>query len=156
MKISRSLVARARKIKLIAMDVDGVLTAGQIIVFDSGEELKIWNVKDGMGIYLAKRAGAGIKFAWITGRSSKQVVDRAKEMGIDTLYQGCMKKKDAFEKILGELGFTPEEALFLGDDLVDVPVFREAGIAICPKDAPDEVKRKPIMFPVLTAVRRPA
>lgn len=141
-KVSKSKLAKlAKKIKLIALDVDGVLTTGEIIVFDStGEEIKLWDVKDRFAFYLVKRAEAGIKFAWITGRSTAQVEKRSKEIGIDFLYQDCMRKKDALNEILGKTGIKPDEVLFIGDDLMDVPVLKYVGLAICPKNAPKEIK----------------
>ena len=95
MKISKRIVAKAKKIKLIAMDVDGVLTGGEIIVLESGEEVKFWNVKDRFGFHLLRLSGAPIRLAWITGRKTRQVYDRAKEIGIDDLYQDCMRKREA-------------------------------------------------------------
>jgi 3-deoxy-D-manno-octulosonate 8-phosphate phosphatase (KDO 8-P phosphatase) len=142
MTILPEIEARAKKIKLIAMDVDGVLTGGEIIFVNSSEEIKIWNVRDGMAFHLAHRTGAGIKFAWITGRSSKQVEERAAEMGIHVLQQNCMKKKEALEDILRKFNIQPDETAYLGDDLVDVPVFRTVGLSVCPSDACEEVKKE--------------
>jgi len=141
MKIPKSIINKAKKIKLIAMDVDGVLTNGEIIIFDSGGETKIWNVKDRLAFHLVQRSGSGIKLAWITGRASKQVSDRAKEIGIDEFYQGVMYKKPAIQEILKKYSLKPEEAAFIGDDLIDIPVLSMVGLAICPKDAPEEVKK---------------
>jgi 3-deoxy-D-manno-octulosonate 8-phosphate phosphatase (KDO 8-P phosphatase) len=133
--------AAARNVKLIAMDIDGVLTAGEVIVLNSGEEVKVWNVKDRFAFHLVKRAGLDIKFAWITGRESPQVKARADEIGIDVLYQSCMKKKEALQEIAGRFSLQPDEILYIGDDLVDIPVLRYVGLALCPKDAPAEVKQ---------------
>jgi 3-deoxy-D-manno-octulosonate 8-phosphate phosphatase (KDO 8-P phosphatase) len=140
--MNRKLEALAKKIKLIGMDIDGVLTGGEIIVLDSNEEIKIWNVKDRFGFHLMHRSGANIPFAWITGRESKQVSDRAKEIGIQALYQNCMSKQKAMQEILSRFNLKPEEAAFLGDDLVDVPVLRFVGLSVCPADAPEEVKKE--------------
>ena len=140
--IPSELLRRAGKIRLMGMDIDGVLTGGEIIVLESREEVKIWNVKDRFAFYLSRRAGDALVFAWITGRKSRQVSDRAKEIGIHELVQDCMKKREAMEQILSRNGISPEEAVFIGDDLVDVPVFRSVGLAICPADAPDEVKKE--------------
>jgi len=141
-KYSKNILTKAKKIKLIAMDVDGVLTGGEIIIFDSGGEIKVWNVKDRLAFHLVRRSGAGIKLAWITGRASQQVSDRAKEIGIDEFYQDCMHKKDAILEILAKHNIKPEEALFIGDDLIDIPVFRIVGLSVCPSDAPGEVKKE--------------
>ena len=140
MNIPESLRKRARKIKLIAMDVDGVLTAGEIIVLDRGGEIKIWNVKDRMGFHLVRLSGAPIEIAWITGRKSRQVAEQAKEMKIEHLYQGCMKKAPVLASILKKTKLLPEEVVYIGDDLIDIPVFRMVGWSVCPSDACDEVK----------------
>jgi 3-deoxy-D-manno-octulosonate 8-phosphate phosphatase (KDO 8-P phosphatase) len=140
MKLNKRLAGLARRIKLVAMDIDGVLTGGEMIIMNSGEEIKIWNVKDRFGFHLAYRSGAGIKFAWITGRRSKQAAAQAKEIGIDFLYQDCMRKKDAIEEIMSKTGIKRDEILYIGDDLVDIPVLNFVGIGICPSDAPVELK----------------
>ncbi|HBU68848.1 MAG TPA: hypothetical protein DEE98_00515 [Elusimicrobia bacterium] len=142
MKYPAGIAKKAGKIKLIAMDVDGVMTGGEIIVFDSGEELKIWNVKDRLGFHLVRLSGAPIKFAWITGRVSKQVSDRAREIGIEKLYQGCSNKREALKETMEEFGVKSEETVFIGDDLIDIPALREAGFAISPSDAPAEVRKE--------------
>jgi len=140
--VPKNILKKAKNIKLIAMDVDGVLTGGEIIVFDSGEEIKIWDVRDRFAFYFIKLASADIKFAWITGRETKQVSDRAKEIGIDFLYQGCMWKKDALNEIILKLGLKPAEVAYLGDDIVDIPCLRLAGFAVAPKDAPVEIRNE--------------
>jgi len=142
MKFPNKLISKAKKIKLIAMDVDGVLTGGEILIFDSGGEIKIWNVKDRLAFHLVQRSGADIKFAWITGRSSRQVSDRAKEIGIDEFYQGCMHKRKAMDEILKKHSLKPDQAVYIGDDLIDIPVLKVAGLSVCPNDAPEEVKKE--------------
>ena len=94
----------AKKIKLIAMDVDGVLTGGEIILIDPKRELKLWNVKDGFGFHLAQQSASDIKFAWITGGESEQVKIRAEMLKIDVLCQGCFRKKEAISGIAEKLG----------------------------------------------------
>jgi len=132
----------AKEIKLIASDIDGVLTAGEIIILHSGEEIKIWDVRDRYAFSAAKKADSGIKFAWITGRKSKQVQLRAKEIGIDFLYQECMNKKEALIEICSKLKILPTNVLYIGDDIVDLPALRFAGIAVAPADAFAEVKKQ--------------
>jgi len=132
--------AKLKKIRLFAMDVDGVLTAGEIVVLNSGEEIKVWNVKDRIGLFALKKFSPRFKIAWITGRSSPQVAARAKEIGVDDLHQNCDHKGRALLAACEKLGVSPEEALFIGDDLVDLPAFRAAGVAVCPADAHDAVK----------------
>lgn len=140
MKISPKVLEAAKKIKLIAMDVDGVLTGGEIIILDSSEEIKIWNVKDRMAFSLLRTSEAGIKTAWITGRESNQVSARAKEIGVNYLYQNCMVKKAAFQEILKNLNLTADQAVYIGDDVIDISVLRMAGLSVCPADAQQEVK----------------
>jgi 3-deoxy-D-manno-octulosonate 8-phosphate phosphatase (KDO 8-P phosphatase) len=139
--MAKNVNSKAEKIKLIAMDVDGVLTGGEIIVLSSGEEVKIWSVKDGFAFHYAKRNNTGLKFAWITGRNSKQVSDRAKESKIDFLYQGCMSKLIAVNEIARKMNISLNQIAYIGDDLVDIPVLKRAGLSFCPADAPLEVKK---------------
>jgi 3-deoxy-D-manno-octulosonate 8-phosphate phosphatase (KDO 8-P phosphatase) len=127
--------ARLKKIRLFAMDVDGVLTAGDIVVLNSGEEIKLWNVKDRIGLFALKKFSPRFKIAWITGRSSPQVAARAREIGVDALRQNCDHKGRALAAVCEKLGVDLSEALFIGDDLVDLPAFRRAGVAVCPSDA---------------------
>ena len=141
MKFNKRLAKLAHGVKLIAMDIDGVLTGGEMIIMNSGEEVKIWNVKDRLGFHLVYRSGAGIQFAWITGRSTKQAAAQAKEIGINFLYQGCMRKKEAMDEIMSKTGIKFDEILYIGDDLVDIPVLKMVGIGICPADAPADVKK---------------
>lgn len=141
MEISEDIRNRAKKIKLIAMDVDGVLTGGEIIVLDGGNEIKIWNVKDRMGFHLVHLCGAPLEIAWITGRKSRQVAQRAKEIKVQHVYQDCMKKAPVLEQILKKTRILPEEVVYIGDDLIDIPVFKMVGWSVCPCDAPEEVKK---------------
>ena len=131
---------RAKKIKLLIMDVDGVLTDGRIIYGDDGTEYKSFDVRDGHAIKLAKRAG--LMTAIISGRSSKVVTRRGKELGIDLVYQDIHKKIEVYENILKETGLKDDEVAFMGDDLVDLPVLRRVGLAIAVEDALPEVKKE--------------
>lgn len=138
---SQSLILkRAKKVRLLAMDVDGVLTEGSIVILDSGEEVKVWNVKDRIGFFMLQKAAPPFHFAWITGRKSRQVEERAKEIGA-ALYQHCDHKGLALKETLDKLGLSPDQCLFMGDDLVDIPALRLAGLAVCPADAHEEVKK---------------
>jgi len=131
---------KAGKIKLIAMDVDGVLTNGDIIIRESGEEVKTWNVKDRIGFYFARLCGNGLKFAWITGRASRQVEQQAESIKIDALYQNCMDKKQALQNLMERFSLSADEIAFIGDDLIDLPVLCRVGLSICPHDASFELK----------------
>jgi 3-deoxy-D-manno-octulosonate 8-phosphate phosphatase (KDO 8-P phosphatase) len=135
------VVRRAKRIRLLAMDVDGVLTDGSILVLRSGEEIKFWNVKDRIGFFMLKRSNAPFVTAWISGRRSDQVRTSARELEIKALVQKCPDKGRAFREVLSRFRLSPQEALFIGDDLVDLPPLRMAGLAICPQDAHAEVKR---------------
>jgi len=130
---------RARKIKLIIFDVDGVLTDGSIIIAGDGTESKAFNVKDGHGIKLAMRAG--ITAAIVTGRKSEVVRRRAEELGIEHLFQGALEKSGVVGELLKTLDLSPEDAAFVGDDLIDIPAMRMVGLAAAVADATDEAKR---------------
>jgi 3-deoxy-D-manno-octulosonate 8-phosphate phosphatase (KDO 8-P phosphatase) len=138
--MNRKMKAKAKNIKMIGMDIDGVLTPGDIVIMESGEEIKSWNVKDRLGFSLARRAG-NLKFAWISGRGCKQVEDRAKELKIEAVRLKRMDKNEAFLEILKEFKLKPENFAYIGDDLIDIPVLKRAGLSFCPKDAPEEVKQ---------------
>ncbi|MDR1511366.1 MAG: HAD hydrolase family protein [Endomicrobium sp.] len=141
MKIERCIVEKAREIRLLACDVDGVLTRGEIIILNNGEEIKVWNVKDGMGYNELFKVHPRIKTAWITGRQSLQVEMRAKNMGIDYLVQDCMSKMSALKKILEKDCFNVSEVAYIGDDIVDISILKAVGLSICPMDACGEVKK---------------
>ncbi len=119
------------------MDVDGVLTDGSII-FGENEELKSFNVHDGMGITLAKRSG--LKIGFITSRTSKTVERRAKELSIDFLVQGCKDKLSYITDVLDKENITFENICYIGDDIVDIPVLKKAGFSATVNDAPEYVK----------------
>jgi 3-deoxy-D-manno-octulosonate 8-phosphate phosphatase (KDO 8-P phosphatase) len=123
------------------MDVDGVLTNGDILVLDSGEEVKVWNVKDRIGFFMLRALGERFRVAWITGRKSRQVATRAKEIKVSALHQNCEDKGRALEETARRLHLRLEETLFVGDDLVDLPALARAGLAVCPADAHPEVRR---------------
>ncbi|MCG2704619.1 MAG: HAD-IIIA family hydrolase [Candidatus Omnitrophica bacterium] len=128
---------KAKKIKLLVMDVDGVLTDGRIIYTNSGDELKFFDVTDGMGLSLFKRAG--LKTAILTAKKSQIVAKRAKTLNIDKSYQNAVRKADAYGEILSDFKVIPEEVCFIGDDLVDLPVLRKVGLAVAVSNAVPEV-----------------
>jgi 3-deoxy-D-manno-octulosonate 8-phosphate phosphatase (KDO 8-P phosphatase) len=141
MNNEKTIIEKAKNIKLLACDIDGVLTRGEIIVLNNGEEIKIWNVKDGMGYSELFKTFPRIKTAWITGRKSLQVEKRAKVLKIDYLMQDCINKKETLKKILGESSIDIHEAAYIGDDLVDIPVLKAAGFSACPMDACEDVRK---------------
>lgn len=128
---------RAKKIKLLILDVDGVLTDGRIIYDNFGDELKCFNVHDGFGLTLLYRAG--IKAIIITARKTKVVKRRAQDMHIAALYSDHKKLK-VYQKVLKRFRVRDEEVCFIGDDLLDLPIIKRAGLAVSPPDAVEEVK----------------
>ena len=136
--MSPDTVARARKIKLIAFDVDGVMTDGTLYLADDGQEYKGFNSLDGHGLKMLK--GTGVELAIITGRSSRVVENRAKNLGITLIHQGAHDKLAVYESLCRELHLQYEDTAFMGDDVVDLPVMRRAGLAIAVPAAPDLVK----------------
>ncbi len=138
--MNKKISNKAKKIKLIAMDVDGVLTPGDIVIMESGEEVKSWSAKDRLGIFATRNAG-GIKYAWVSGRKSPQVEERAKELKIDAVYLGSLGKLPAFNDILKRFNLTGTQVAYIGDDLVDLPLLKRAGFSACPKDAVNDVKK---------------
>lgn len=127
-------------IKLLLLDVDGVMTDGRIIFDDQGRELKAFDVKDGHGLKLVQRAG--IKVGIITGRQSEVVVRRAAELGIDLVYQGAKEKLVPFRQILSDLELSAQEVAYVGDDLVDLPILLQVGFSATVADAVAEVRSR--------------
>lgn len=126
-------------LKLLVLDVDGVLTDGRIIYTANGDEAKCFNVKDGAGMKYWQRAGGQI--AVITGRKSPLVARRADELGVTILREKCLNKLPVLEEVLAELNVSPEETAVIGDDLPDWPMMRHVGFSACPADAVDEVRQ---------------
>lgn len=131
-------LARAKKIKLLILDVDGVMTNGQIIWDSNRNEIKAFHVRDGHGIKMAERAGLTI--AIITGRKSDVVDIRAKELGINEVYQGALEKMPVYREMLIRLGLVDEEAAYVGDDIVDIPVMSKVGLSFAVADAEPYVR----------------
>lgn len=128
------------RVKLIVLDVDGVLTDGKLFIGSDGNEYKAFNCLDGMGISLAKFAG--IKFAIITGRKSESVRKRAEELKIDFVYQGVKAKKLIVDDLIDKLKIEYKEVCCIGDDLNDLPMLEIAGISASPSNAVDIVKKR--------------
>ena len=127
-----SVVSKARQIKLVICDVDGVLSNGQVIIGNDGEELKTFNIKDGFGLKCLQQAG--ISVAIITGRQSNIVAKRCRELGIKHYYQGQSNKQAAFDELCQELSVSPEEVCHIGDDLPDLPLICQVGLGITVAD----------------------
>jgi 3-deoxy-D-manno-octulosonate 8-phosphate phosphatase (KDO 8-P phosphatase) len=125
-------------IRLLLLDVDGVMTDGGIIYDGNGLETKVFNVKDGHGIKMLQRYG--IEVGIITGRTSVVVDFRAKELGITLVYQGALKKLVCYEEVKLKTGLEDSQIAYVGDDIIDVPVMRRVGFAAAPSDAIPEVR----------------
>ncbi len=128
---------RLRNIRLLLLDVDGVMTDGRIIFDSNGVESKFFNVKDGHGIKMLQRAG--IEVGIISGRGSVVVSNRAAELGISLVYQKSLDKLTPYKEILERTELTDEQVAFMGDDVIDIPVLRRVGFAAAPADAVDDV-----------------
>jgi len=130
---------RALRIKMIIMDVDGTLTDGTLFVLPDGEEVKSYNVRDGLGILLAHLVG--FKTAIITGKTSRALEKRAEKLRIDELHQGILDKKPVLDIILAKHGLAADEAAYIGDDLGDLAVIKSVGLAGAVADAHPEIKK---------------
>jgi 3-deoxy-D-manno-octulosonate 8-phosphate phosphatase (KDO 8-P phosphatase) len=137
---NRSLADRCRPIRLLVLDVDGVLTAGGVAYTDDGSETKTFHIRDGLGLKVWGQAGN--QAAVITGRSSAAVARRAAELGIETVVQGAADKLDAYRQVLAATGRRPEEVCCVGDDLPDLPLLRHCGLAVAVADACAEARRE--------------
>jgi 3-deoxy-D-manno-octulosonate 8-phosphate phosphatase (KDO 8-P phosphatase) len=145
---SPEILARARKIKLFLMDVDGTLTDGGVCLISSTaadgsdaaavSEMKVFNAKDGQGLSLAHTMG--IRTGFITGRRSPAVAKRAEELNVTFVYLGQAKKTQAFEECVEKSGVTNEEVAYMGDDLPDIPLAQRSGLAVSVADGADELK----------------
>lgn len=132
------LTLQIKPIRLVAFDVDGVLTDGGLYLSDSGDEFKRFNSLDGHGLKMLR--ASGVELAIITGRRSKCVELRAKNLGIQRLYQGVEDKWEAMQSLLAETKLAPEAAAFMGDDVIDLPVMRRVGLALSVPAAPQLVR----------------
>ncbi len=135
---SQVIEERARNVKMLILDVDGVLTDGSIIYADSGEELKNFSVRDGLGMSLLDKAG--IKSIIITAKKSRALIRRAKEMGVARVYQNAVDKVKAYEQVLRAFKLTDEAVCYVGDDLIDIPILRRVGLAVGVADGSDELR----------------
>ena len=134
------LYACAKKVRLLVMDVDGVLTDGRMIIGERGVQVKEFDVRDGFGIVLARHAG--LKTAFITAEKSHAVSLRAKKLQIDWVAQNVRDKAASFEKCLGHFGFDANQTCYIGDDLPDLPVLLRAGFSATVADGNPELKRR--------------
>lgn len=129
---------KAARIKLLILDVDGVMTNGRVIMNDRGEETKNFYVKDGQGLRMLMTAG--VEVALVTGRKSQVVLHRAEDLGIKHVYQGVADKRALCSQIIRDNGFKKQEVCCMGDDLPDLAMFMESGLRVAVADAAEEVQ----------------
>lgn len=134
------LLERASGIRLLALDVDGVMTDAKIYFDSAGNELKAFNTRDGLGMKALQRCG--IRLAIITGRNSPMVAQRAAQLEIDFVFQGRTNKLEAYMQLLGKSGLEEHEICYAGDDWIDLPVLQRCGLAITVPSADREVKER--------------
>jgi len=129
----QDILDKARDIRLVIFDVDGVLTDGSLFIGDGGEEYKAFNSRDGHGMKMLQKSGVAIGI--ITGRTSEVVRHRMDSLGIKHVYQGQLDKLPAFEELIAKLGVKAEHVAYVGDDVVDLPILLRVGLAIAVQDA---------------------
>lgn len=134
----QDITEKAKKLKLLILDVDGVLTDGRLFFDNNGKEYKCFHARDGHGIKLLRQTG--VEVAVISGRKSNSVAIRMKNLGVDYVYQGHENKIAAFYEIIESLSIEPEQAAHVGDDLLDLPIMTRVGLSIAVNDANDSVK----------------
>ena len=134
---SPSLIARAKRVRLVVFDVDGVLTDGRLFLSDQGNESVCFDVKDGLGLVMLR--DSGLELAVVSGRKSSVVADRMEELGVKHVYLGCIDKLPVFLSLLERLGLSSAQAAYVGDDLPDLPVMGRVGLAVAVADAVERV-----------------
>jgi 3-deoxy-D-manno-octulosonate 8-phosphate phosphatase (KDO 8-P phosphatase) len=134
----RGVAARARRIRLLVLDVDGVLTDGRMILSEQGDELKAFHTHDGMGINLARRSG--ILVALVTGEKSPIAQSRGAKLGVEDVVLNARRKGEVLEELMTKHGVRREQTAFMGDDLIDLPALQRAGLAVAPANAVAEVR----------------
>jgi 3-deoxy-D-manno-octulosonate 8-phosphate phosphatase (KDO 8-P phosphatase) len=134
----KDIIEKAKKLKLLILDVDGVLTDGRLFFDDKGKEYKCFHARDGHGIKLLRQTG--VEVAVISGRKSNSVALRMKTLGVEYVYQGHENKIAAFNEIIQSLSIQPEQSAHVGDDLLDLPIMKRVGLSIAVNDANEPVK----------------
>jgi len=137
--MTEQLKAKLAEIKMLVLDVDGVLTDGNLIINGNGSEGKSFSTLDGHGIRMWQRAG--LKIAFLSGRHSEATKQRAEQLEIDYCLQDCFDKLAALEKLLEQTGLSAKNVAYIGDDLPDLPVIRHVGFGVAVANAVDEVKQ---------------
>lgn len=136
-EISADVIARAAKVRLLIFDVDGVLTDGSLYFGHDGREYKVFHSRDGLGMKMLR--DCGVEIGVITARSSQAVAHRAANLGLEHVYQGHLEKSVAYAHLVAKLGLRHDEVSYVGDDVVDLPVMIQVGLAIAVADAHAEV-----------------
>ncbi len=140
MLISEEIAQKAQKIKLLILDVDGVLTNNMLIYSEDGQEHKAFHTRDGHGMELLQKSQVDIGI--ITGRKSQLVTNRMNDLNVKHVYQGVPDKLPTFLKLVKELNLSLDEIAYIGDDILDLPILTRIGLAITPADGDDEVKSR--------------
>ncbi len=135
-EVPAEILERARKVRLVLLDADGVLTDGRLLQFSDGTEGRAFHVRDGYGIKMGQRLG--LRFGIVSGRASRVVEARARELGIQEVHVGVLEKSATYEAICSRLGLGDDAVCYVGDDLVDVPILRRVGLGVAPADASEE------------------
>ena len=135
-----SIHAKASRIKLVLFDVDGVLTDGKVLIHADGSESKRFDIKDGLAIVWAQRAGLTVGF--LSARVSPSTLHRAAQLGVTLVHQGVASKLETYEQVVGDLCDDDAEVAYMGDDIVDIPVLMRAGLATAPADASADVRSR--------------
>ena len=137
--INDTVKKRIERLKMLILDVDGVLTNGQIYFSDSGNELKAFDVTDGLGMKMLMKSG--ITIAVITARNSDSVRHRIENLGIEQYYPGSLNKAEVYDKLKKDFGITNDEAAYVGDDIIDLPVMNQVGVSCAVNNAQPLVKK---------------
>jgi len=135
-----NLAAKAAKVKLILLDVDGVLTDGAVVIFGDGSESKRFHIRDGIALVWAQRAG--ITVGLLSARHSPTTAQRAAQLGITLIHQGVASKINTYDQIVGDMVLSDDEVAYMGDDIVDLAVLARAGLSAAPSDAVTDVRSR--------------
>ena len=139
--MDNALKEKLAQIKLLICDVDGVLTDGTLIYATNGEQSKNFSVLDGVGFHMINRLDINLKTAWITGRECATTSHRAEKLKIDKVYNGVIRKIESYNELKKEYNIQDHEICFIGDDIIDMPLFEKVGLAVSVPNAPDYVSK---------------
>lgn len=140
MQISEAILTKSRNIRMVLLDVDGVMTDGRVLLLPDGQEVKFFSIHDGFGIVCAMKSG--IRIGIISGRSSPSLKIRCEELGIEDLYMEKKGKLPVLEQIIKERNLTYDQVAFIGDDIPDLPVLEKVGLSVAPNNAHESVKSR--------------